>query len=133
MNKNLVRSVVAVLGAFMVVAVLSVATDAVLEGAGLFPPATQPGAYTAIMLWLALAYRSLFTFIGGYCAAWWAPTSRMRHVHALMIVGGLAGVAGAIYGWQYGNHWYPVLLAVTGPVFVWMGGRYHQSRRPASD
>jgi hypothetical protein len=47
----------------------------------------------------------------------------MRHVLALMILGGLGGIAGVFAGWSYGNHWYPIALAITGPIFVWVGGK----------
>jgi hypothetical protein len=81
------------------------------------------------MLVLALVYRSLTTILGGYITARLAPTSPMRHVYALAVLGFVGGVAGAINGWGYGNHWYPVLLAVTGPLFVWFGGKWQTRSR----
>jgi disulfide bond formation protein DsbB len=74
------------------------------------------------MLFTALMYRSAYTVLGGYITARLAPKNVMMHVVVLMVLGGIGGVAGAIGGWQLGNHWYPVALAVTGPAFVWLGG-----------
>ncbi len=119
---NILKSVGAVLGGFISVAVLSIATDAVLEGVGILPPQTNPEGYVPWMLVLALLYRSIFTVVGGYITARLAPHNAWNHIYALMILGGLGGVAGAIGGWHLGNHWYPILLAITGPLFVWLGG-----------
>lgn len=52
----------------------------------------------------------------------------MKHIFksigaVLTVLGGIGGVLGAIGGWSLGNHWYPVALAVTGPLFVWLGGK----------
>lgn len=123
MNKTIFKSIGAVIVGFATVAVLSIATDFALESLGIFPPQTNPGAYVTWMLVLALAYRSIYTVVGGYVTARLAPQNPMRHIYALMILGGLGGIAGLINGWHLGNHWYPILLAITGPLFVWVGGK----------
>ncbi len=122
MNKIL-KSIGAVVGGFATVAILSIGTDNVLEGMGILPTATDSTAYVTWMLALALFYRSVFTVVGGYVTARLAPTNPTKHVYALMILGGIGGALGAVSGWSLGNHWYPVALAVTGPIFVWLGGR----------
>lgn len=119
---NVIKSIGAVVAGFVVVVALSMATDAVLEGLGVFPPITDPGAYVAWMLAFALAYRSVYTVLGGYVTARLAPQNPMRLIYVSMVLGAIGGIAGAVNGWSLGNHWYPVLLAVTGPLFVWAGG-----------
>ncbi len=116
------KSIGAVIVGFAVVALLSVVTDAILEALHIFPPQTNPGAYATWMLVVALIYRSIYAVVGGYVTARLAPQNPLRHVVVLMVLGGIGGVAGAIAGWSLGNHWYPVLLAITGPLFVWIGG-----------
>ncbi|MFA6364950.1 MAG: hypothetical protein WCW78_00925 [Candidatus Paceibacterota bacterium] len=123
MNKTIFKSTGAVVAGFFTVAILSIATDFVLESLGILPPQTNPGAYVTWMLAFALFYRSIYTIVGGYVTAKVAPQNPMRHIYVLMILGGLGGVAGAINGWNLGNHWYPVSLAITGPLFVWLGGK----------
>jgi hypothetical protein len=120
---NIIKSIWAVLLGFITVALLSIVTDAFFEKVGILPDQTHPDAITTWMLVLALLYRSLYTVLGGYLTARLAPSRPMRHVYVLMGLGLIGGVAGAITGWSYGNHWYPVLLAITGPAFVWLGGR----------
>lgn len=121
-----------VIAGFFVVALLSVATDAMLEALHIFPSQADSRAYMMWMLALALIYRSLYTVAGGYVTARLAPRNGMRHVIALMVLGGIGGVLGAINGWNLGNHWYPVALAVTGPLFVWIGGRFAIAARTTS-
>jgi MFS family permease len=123
MNKNIFKSVGAVLAGFVAVAILSVATDFVFETLGIFPDAANPELYASWMLGIALVYRSIFTVVGGYLTAKFAPQNPMHHIYVLMVLGLIGGVAGAVSGWHLGNHWYPVLLAVTGPLFVWLGGK----------
>lgn len=121
--KNIFKSIGAVLAGFIAVALLSVATDFVLETFKIFPPTANAGAYTVWMLASALAYRSFYTIVGGYLTASLAPNKPWRHIVVLMALGAIGGVAGAINGWSLGNHWYPVALAVSGPFFVWLGGK----------
>lgn len=128
MNKNTFKSIGAVVGGFISVAALSIATDFVFETLGIFPGSTHPELYAPWMLGVALAYRSLATVFGGYLTAKLAPTNPMRHVYVLAFLGFLGGVAGAVGAWSYGNHWYPVLLAITGPIFVWVGGKLYQPK-----
>ncbi len=118
MNRTIVRSIGAILAGFISVAVLSVALDSVFEMLGIFPGTMHPELYAPWMLMVALVYRSLATIFGGYITAKIAPTDPMRHIYILAALGFVGGVAGAINGWSYGNHWYPVALAITGPFFV---------------
>jgi hypothetical protein len=123
MNKTILKSIGAVLAGFISVAVLSVATDALIERWGISLVANSSSHAMQWTLGFALFYRSVYTIIGGYITARLAPTSPMKHVVALMILGGLGGIGGVVNGWGYGNHWYPIALAVTGPVLVWVGGK----------
>lgn len=123
MIKNIAKSVGAVFGGFVLVGALSIITDGLMTKLGIFPSQANPGAYTAWMLLFALFYRSVFTVAGGYLTAKIAPRNPMHHVVGLMVLGGLGGVAGVIAGWGFGNHWYPLALAITGPLFVWFGGK----------
>ena len=74
MNKNVFKSIGAIFAGFLVVVVLSIATDAILEATGVFGPPSQ-GLFTLWMILLAIAYRTIFTVAGGYVAAMLAPES----------------------------------------------------------
>ena len=120
---SLLRSIGSVLAGFMTVFALSVGTDMVMESSGILPPPTQPEAYLPWMLALALAYRTAITVFGGWVTAKLAPSPKMTHVMVLGIIGTIGGVAGIFAGWQYGNHWYPIALAVLAYPSVWLGGK----------
>jgi hypothetical protein len=93
---------------FATVAVLSMATDAVLLASNIYP--------------FALAYRTAFTVIGGYVAAWLAPANKLRLSVILGIVGAIAATAGAVAMWHIGHTWYPVALAALALPSTTLGG-----------
>jgi hypothetical protein len=44
------------------------------------------------------------------------------HIAALGIIGTIGGIVGIVVGWEYGNQWYPIALAVLAYPSVWFGG-----------
>ncbi len=123
------KSVAAVLAGFVTVVILSTGTDFVLEAAGIFPPQSDPGAYTGFMLFWALVYRCVYTVAGGYVTAGLAPDRHMRHAVILGIIGTVAGTVGVIFSWNLTpHHWYPILIAVTALPCTWLGGRMNVKR-----
>jgi hypothetical protein len=126
---KIIKSIGAVVGGFLTVAIMSVLTDWILESYGVFPKPTVEGLFDNKLLVFAFLYRSLYTILGGWVTAKLAPFKPRKHVIALMVLGGISGVLGAIAGWGMSNHWYPIALAVTGPVFVWVGGQCNFKRK----
>ena len=122
MNKTILKSIGAVVAGFITVVILSTVTDTILEKLGIFP-SPQEGLFITWMLVVAFLYRSLYTVIGGYVTAWLAPNRPMRHVTILGIIGTIAGILGIIAGWNLSDHWYPIAIAATGFLFVWVGGK----------
>ncbi|HWU15877.1 MAG TPA: hypothetical protein VN157_17915, partial [Caulobacter sp.] len=106
------RSAVAVLAGFATVVVLSTAIDAVLHAAKIYPP-TEQGLHDPLLALLAMAYRSVFTLLGGWIAARLAPNAPLRHAGVLGLLGLVAGTAGVIATWNLdlGPRWYPIALA----------------------
>jgi len=107
----------AILAGFLAVVILSTVADLAVSSSGLFPPIN-----TTPMLAFALAYRILFTILGGAITAWISPESKMRSVWILAGLGQLAGIAGVFAGWNLSAHWYPLALALTAIPSVWLGG-----------
>jgi hypothetical protein len=134
MNKKL-KSVGAVVAGFLTVAVLSTLTDAVLENMGVFP-SYQSQMESGSPVWLlltALAYRSIYAVLGGFVTAMLAPGNPMKHVMILGIIGTIGGVVGIFVGWQFGNQWYPIALAVTAYPLIWFGGKLAERRSDFMD
>ncbi|MGO4212103.1 hypothetical protein AB4Y89_00785 [Terriglobus sp. 2YAB30_2] len=124
--KPWIRSVGAVVGGFLVTAIASTATDAIMHVAGVFPG--SPRSMSASLFGLASGYRALFTVAGGFVTARMAPDRPMRHAWILAWIGLAAGLAGVVAyyvigGAQLGPAWYPVSIAVESIPCVWFGGR----------
>ena len=117
------RSIAAVFLGFFAVVVLSLGTDQVLHVLNVYPPWGQPMNEPGLNF-LALAYRCIYTVIGGYITARLAPRAAMRHVLILASIGFVMGLLGLVSTWNMnlGPHWYPIAIAVTGAPLTWLGG-----------
>lgn len=128
------RGIGAILAGFFTVFLLSLATDMILHAAGVFPGWTR--TLSDAQFTLALAYRAVYTVLGGYVTARLAPDSPMRHVLILGCIGLLAAVVGLIGTWnrpEMGPRWYPIALAVTSLPCVWAGGKLHRVRQASGN
>ena len=121
---SVLKNIGAIIAGFLVVFILSVATDAILEKSGFFP---APG--TAIMsngqFILALVYRTVFTVLGGYVTASLSKEKPMRNVNILAVIGLIGSLLGIITTWgkNLGPEWYPIALFVLAYPSVWLGGK----------
>jgi MFS family permease len=121
MSKTL-KSILAVLAGFILVAVLSTVTDLILEKVGVFPD-PKNGLFITWMLGLALVYRCLYTIAGGYLAAALAPEKPMKHGIILGLIGTAMACIGVVVGWDLSQHWYPISLVVTALPCTWLGAK----------
>ena len=122
----------AVVAGFVVTAAASIAADAVMHVAGIFP--SSPDFMSDSMFALAAAYRAFFTVAGGYTTARLAPNRPMRHAWILAGIGLVAGLAGVVAyytigGAELGPAWYAISIPVEAIPCVWLGGRLAASRR----
>lgn len=122
MNKNIFKSIGAVLAGVITIVALSVGTDFVLESLGIFTPPDQ-GFFTPWMLMLALVYRCIYAVAGGYVTAMLAPNRPMRLAIILGLIGIVASTLGAIVMWDRSAHWYPIALIITALPCTWLGGK----------
>jgi len=119
-----------VLLGFFAVVVVSLGTDQVLHVLQVYPPWGQP-MYDTGLLFLALAYRSVYAVLGSYIAARLAPRNPMRHALVLGAVGLVLSLAGAIatIPMDLGPSWYPIALVLTALPCAWLGGILHRMRQ----
>lgn len=123
------KSVAAVLAAFVAITVVSLAVDAGVYTAWGVPPFSRP--MTDSLFLLATAYRAAFGVGGGWIAARLAPTAPMKHAQALGGLGLILGLLGAAATWNQpgiGPRWYSVAVAAMALPAAWMGGLLHQAR-----
>lgn len=128
MDKNLLKSIGAILAGVLTIVVLSILTDTVLEHIGFFPPPTK-GLFDQKLLFIALFYRTIFAFLGGFVTARLAPSKPMRLVIILLVIGTVMGILGVIGGWNLSQHWYPISLVFTSFAGVLIGGKVGIKRR----
>ncbi len=127
--RNLWRSAGAILLGFLVVVVLSLGTDQVFHVLDVYPPWNQP-MFDPLLNLLALSYRCVYTVLGCYVAARFAPRNPMRHAIVLGIIGTVLATIGAIGSirMNVGPAWYPISLVVTALPLAWVGGALHRAK-----
>ncbi len=123
--RRTLRSVGAVLAGFLVIIIITTATDMAMHATGVFP---QSGLPMSNALWLlATAYRIVYGVVGCYIAARLAPGRPMQHALALGVVGLALSIVGAVVTWDrgpgFGPHWYPLALVAIAIPSAWLGGK----------
>ncbi|MEN3368279.1 MAG: hypothetical protein V7609_422 [Verrucomicrobiota bacterium] len=122
-ERNVLRSIVAIVVGFLAVVVLSLGTDQILHVLKVYPPWGDPMPQPALNA-LALSYRIIFTILGSYFAARLAPRNPMRHALILGCIGTVFGTLGAVAAipMNLGPAWYPIAIAATALPSAWIGG-----------
>jgi hypothetical protein len=130
-SRRVLRSIGAVLAGFVVIAVLSLATDQLFHTLDVYPPWGQPMHEPALNL-LALSYRIVYAILGSYLTARLAPHSPMRHALIGGFIGLVVSALGAVAAMRMnlGPSWYPILLALSSVPCAWIGGRWYESKHP---
>jgi len=114
------RTTWALVAGFGAVFVLSSAADAILHALNYYPNDGTAG--TDGELAVALAYRTLFTIIGGAITAWLAPSHPVRLATILGVIGILPAVLGVLAMWGLGHQWYGISIAVLALPSTALGG-----------
>jgi surface polysaccharide O-acyltransferase-like enzyme len=124
-QRNILRSVGAVVAGLLVVIIITTATDALLHATGIFPPWGQPMSDSLFLL--AFAYRIVYGIVGGYITARLAPDKPVMHAVVLGAIGFVLSLAGAAATWnrgpEFGPKWYPLALIVIAIPTAWLGGK----------
>ena len=127
MNKNIFKSIGAVLAGFIFIVITHTGTDAILEGVGVLPKGNL-FVGTGLIL-IVITYRAVFSLIGCYLTAKLAPHHPMAHALTLGVVGLLLSSVGAIVAANLGPAWYAWTLAAISVPIAWLGGKLYELRR----
>jgi len=124
-ERNILRSVGAVVAGLLFVIIITTATDALLHATRIFPPWGQPMSDSLFVL--AFAYRIVYGIAGGYVTARIAPNKPVNHAVLLGVAGFVLSLAGAAATWnrgpEFGPKWYPLALIVIAIPTAWLGGK----------
>jgi hypothetical protein len=122
MNKNVLKSIGAILVGFIAGAILSVLTDLLLEKTGFMR--MEPFNYNSWwIIIIVILYRCIYNVLGCYIAATLAPNRPMRHALILGFIGLAITIAGTIAMWDKPPHWYPIALILLTLPSAWLGGK----------
>lgn len=128
MNKNIFKSIGAVFAGLIFIFITHTVTDAILENAGILP---KGNLFVSTELILAvIAYRAVFSLLGCYITAMFAPQNPMKHSIVLGIIGTALSIVGAIVNMNMhmGPNWYAWTLAVISLPIVWLAGILYEIR-----
>lgn len=126
---KVLKGIGAILAGMIFIVVSHTATDFILEKLGIFTPPSE-GFHITWMVVTATIYRCLYTVVGGYVTAAFAPEPRMQYVMILGIIGLVTSTLAAIATIPIGiaPAWYPIALAITALPCVWLGGLLHRAK-----
>ena len=126
-QRNIGRSILAVLAGMVVGIVLTIGTDIALHAARVFPPWGESMVGYDGALLLATIYRTIYGLLGTYITACLAPSRPMQHALAGGFLGLVVSIVGAAVTWNkgpaFGPHWYPLALIVLAMPMAWAGGQ----------
>lgn len=120
------KSIGAILAAFIAVLALTRGTDFILLKTGVFPSPNDNLEYLWWMLLLGLIFRCVYSAAGGYIAASLAPSRPMRHTVIFGIIGIVFPIIGALTNWSMvtsSSGWYPISLILFTFPSIWFGGK----------
>lgn len=121
MNKNLFKSIRAILAGFIFVVPISVLTDFLLINTGLMK---QPfHLNTTSFILFVVFYRCLYGVAGSYLTAKLSPTKPMKHAIIAGVIAFIISILGAAAMWDTPPHWYPVTLIITTLPCAWLGAK----------
>jgi hypothetical protein len=121
------RSIWAVVAGLIVVVGLAIVGDVISQKTGLYPMDGSTATNGAFAIFLA--YRLVFTVLGGYVTARLAPQNPIKHaviLGAIGTAGALAGVIAMTVKNMPGPVWYPWALVITAVPATWLGAKIHQ-------
>lgn len=125
--KKIFKSALAVLAGFLFIGITHTGTDALLESLGVLPKGNLHVATSLILF--VIGYRAIFSLIGCYLTARFAPQSPMKHALILGTLGTLLSTGGALAttNMNLGPAWYAWSLVVISLPISWLGGKIYIS------
>ena len=123
-QRQLGRSILAVIAGMAAGIAVTLVTDIVLRKAGMLPPLGER-VPDRVLAWVT-GYRVVYGIAASYLTAYLAPYRPIAHALVGGAFGFVASLAGAIATWNagpaYGPHWYPVALILFALPQSWFGG-----------
>lgn len=120
MKHNLLKSIWAVFAGFLLVVILSIATDILLTKTDVMKHPFDLNS--TILIACVVVYRCLYGIAGAFLTARLAPGRPMKHAMTGGAIGLVIATVGTIAMWDQPPHWYPIALILTTLPCAWLGG-----------
>lgn len=121
------RLILSILAGFLTAAVLSSGVDHVFHTTGIYPPYGEPNLDDGLMF-IAFAYRAVFSILGAYVTALIAKTQARKAVLIVGIVGSVLWLIGGIAMWEHAPAWYNIAGVITGVPFSLIALKLYETR-----
>lgn len=122
MNKQIIKSIGAILAGFVLGAALSIGTDFLIEKSGMMSMENFKDTSFGILV-LVITYRFIFNITGCYLTAKLAPNNPMKHVIIIGIIGIVLSILGAIAMWDKAIPFYNIAIILISLPSAWIGGK----------
>jgi uncharacterized protein YacL len=122
MNKQIIKSIGAILAGFVLGAILSITSDSILEKLGIMSVEKFEDSSFGIII-LVITYRLIFNVTGCYLTAKLAPSNPMKHVIIIGIIGTILSILGAIALWDRAIPFYNITIILISFPSAWLGGK----------
>jgi hypothetical protein len=125
MNRNIVKSIGAVIAGLLFIGITHTAMDAILESTGVLPKGHLHVGEGLILF--VILYRAILSLAGCYLTARLAPSAPMKHALTLGGIGTVLSAAGAIAtaSMNLGPAWYAWSLVLIALPIAWLGGKLY--------
>ena len=122
----MLRSILAIVVGFVLIAALAMGTDMVVMRA--FPAAFSAAGTTndLSILMLMAGYVAVYAIIGCYVTARLAPNRPMRHALILGGLGLVMNIVATISLWGTAPAWYHIVNLLLVMPYAWIGGRIRE-------
>ncbi|MES2679643.1 MAG: hypothetical protein V4635_07145 [Bacteroidota bacterium] len=118
------RLIVSVIAGIIIAMVLSVITHEILHLAGIFPALGKP-MFDTNLLWISLAYHSLYALIAAYFTAMIAEKKAKKATFILGTKEAIMWLLGTILLWHHAAPWYNITKALLGVPIAMLGGEIY--------
>lgn len=124
----MLRSVIAIVVGFIIIAVLAIGADFALRSAmpDVFSP-TGRVENTGVLL-LMLGYVFVFAVAGCYLTARLAPQNPLKHALVLGVFGLVFNILGTIAMWETAPAWFHIVALILVMPAAWLGGRLREAQ-----
>jgi len=125
LRKLPIRIILSVIAGIATSAVLSIITHEILHLCGVLPPLRTP-LFDTELLWLILAYHSIYAVIGAYVTAMAAKDKARKAIIFLGTKGAVMWLLGAILLWKQHPAWFNITKAILGVPLALLGGKLYE-------